>query len=163
MLCLLQIVNASGIAPAVGGKKQRSDIVQLTVGCRTLGVACSVCTAAPCKVTLQRTVLMLHILLTPAPKPVKNILAVKLHGNHHAIRHALSAHIVVLHITPINDMARAGKAVIVISSEMQEIIGTCDRAYIINEGRIAGELSHEELSQESIMKCIMDSNAKGEE
>ena len=63
----------------------------------------------------------------------------------------------------INDMARAGKAVIVISSEMQEIIGTCDRAYIINEGRIAGELSHEELSQESIMKCIMDSNAKGEE
>lgn len=63
----------------------------------------------------------------------------------------------------INDMARAGKAVIVISSEMQEIIGTCDRAYIINEGRIAGELSHAELSQESIMKCIMDSNAKGEE
>ena len=62
----------------------------------------------------------------------------------------------------INDMARAGKAIIVISSEMQEIIGTCDRAYVINEGRIAGELNRSELSQESIMKCIMDSNAKGE-
>ena len=62
----------------------------------------------------------------------------------------------------INDMAREGKAIIVISSEMQEIIGTCDRAYIINEGRIAGELNKYELSQESIMKCIMDSNAKGD-
>ena len=63
----------------------------------------------------------------------------------------------------INDMARSGKAVIVISSEMQEIIGTCDRTYVINEGKIAGELSKEEMSQENIMKCIMDSNAKGEE
>lgn len=62
----------------------------------------------------------------------------------------------------INDLARAGKAVIVISSEMQEIIGTCDRTYVINEGRIAGELSKEEMTQERIMKCIMDSNAKGE-
>ncbi|MDO5345789.1 MAG: sugar ABC transporter ATP-binding protein [Lachnospiraceae bacterium] len=62
----------------------------------------------------------------------------------------------------INELAKQGKAVIVISSEMQEIIGTCDRAYVINEGRIAGELSKEELTQESIMKCIMDSNAKGD-
>lgn len=63
----------------------------------------------------------------------------------------------------INEMAQSGKAIIVISSEMQEIIGTCDRAYVINEGRIAGELNKDELDQESIMKCIMDSNAKGEE
>ena len=63
----------------------------------------------------------------------------------------------------INDMAREGKAIIVISSEMQEIIGTCDRTYVINEGRIAGELGREEMTQERIMKCIMDSNnAKGE-
>lgn len=62
----------------------------------------------------------------------------------------------------INEMAKEGKAIIVISSEMQEIIGTCDRAYVINEGRIAGELNKEELTQESIMKCIMASNAKGE-
>lgn len=61
----------------------------------------------------------------------------------------------------INDMAREGKAVIVISSEMQEIIGTCDRTYVINEGRIAGELDKSEFSQENIMKCIMSDNAKG--
>lgn len=60
----------------------------------------------------------------------------------------------------INDLAKAGKAVIVISSEMPEIIGTCDRVYIINEGQIAGELTKEELSQERIMQCIMAHNRK---
>ncbi len=62
----------------------------------------------------------------------------------------------------INDLAKAGKAVIVISSEMPEIIGTCDRTYVLNEGQIAGELSKEELTQEGIMKCIMQHNGKGE-
>lgn len=62
----------------------------------------------------------------------------------------------------INDLAKAGKAVIVISSEMPEVIGTCDRIYVINEGKIAGELSKEEVSQEKIMKCIMQHNGKGE-
>ena len=62
----------------------------------------------------------------------------------------------------INDLAKAGKAVIVISSEMQEIIGTCDRVYVINEGEIAGELSKEEVTQEKIMSCIMAHNRKGE-
>ena len=63
----------------------------------------------------------------------------------------------------INQLAKQGKAVIVISSEMPEIIGTCDRAYVLNEGQIAGELNHEELTQERIMKCIMQhNNGKGE-
>ena len=63
----------------------------------------------------------------------------------------------------INELAKAGKAVVVISSEMPEIIGTCDRVYVLNEGHIAGELNREELSQEKIMQCIMkDNNGKGE-
>ncbi|MBR1478781.1 MAG: ATP-binding cassette domain-containing protein [Lachnospiraceae bacterium] len=62
----------------------------------------------------------------------------------------------------INDLAKAGKAVVVISSEMQEIIGTCDRVYVINEGEIAGELGKEDVSQEKIMQCIMAHNRKGE-
>lgn len=63
----------------------------------------------------------------------------------------------------INELAKSGKAVIVISSEMPEILGTCDRTYVLNEGHIAGELSKEDLSQEKIMKCIMqDNNKKGE-
>ena len=60
----------------------------------------------------------------------------------------------------INELAKSGKAVIVISSEMQEVIGTCDRVYVINEGRIAGELTKEEVTQERIMKCIMADNGK---
>ena len=60
----------------------------------------------------------------------------------------------------INDLAKAGKAVIVISSEMPEIIGTCDRVYVINEGQIAGQLSKEEVTQERIMQCIMAHNRK---
>lgn len=55
----------------------------------------------------------------------------------------------------INDLAKSGKAIIVISSEMPEIIGTCDRAYVLNEGQIAGELQKSELTQVGIMKCIM--------
>lgn len=54
-----------------------------------------------------------------------------------------------------NDLARQGKAILVISSDMPEIIGICDRAYVINEGCIAGELSKNELTQENIMKCIV--------
>ena len=60
----------------------------------------------------------------------------------------------------INDLAKAGKAVIVISSEMPEIIGTCDRVYVINEGEIAGELTKDEVTQEKIMQCIMAHNRK---
>lgn len=62
----------------------------------------------------------------------------------------------------INDLAKQGKAVIVISSEMPEVIGTSDRVYVINEGQIAGELNKSELSQEGIMQCIMAHNRKGE-
>lgn len=62
----------------------------------------------------------------------------------------------------INELAKAGKAVIVISSELPEIIGTCDRVYVINEGTIAGELSSAEVTQEKIMQCIMAHNRKGD-
>lgn len=60
----------------------------------------------------------------------------------------------------INDLAKAGKAIIFISSEMPEIIGMCDRVYVLNEGEIAGELGQEDLSQEKIMKCIISHGGK---
>ena len=46
----------------------------------------------------------------------------------------------------INELAKSGKAIIVISSEMPEIIGTCDRVYAISDGEIAGELSKRYVS-----------------
>ncbi len=60
--------------------------------------------------------------------------------------------------TIINKLADEGKSIIFISSEMPEILGICDRVYVMNDGRIVGELSREEASQESIIKCIMQSN-----
>ena len=58
--------------------------------------------------------------------------------------------------TIINELAASGKSVIVISSEMPELLGTCDRVYVLSEGEIAGELHRDELSQEAIMKLIMN-------
>lgn len=57
----------------------------------------------------------------------------------------------------INQLAADGKGVLMISSEMPELLGTCDRIYVMNEGRIVAELSKEEASQESIMRAIMRS------
>ena len=51
---------------------------------------------------------------------------------------------------------RQGKGVVVISSELPEILGICDRIYVMNQGKIVGELAGNEASQESIMKCIMN-------
>jgi len=57
--------------------------------------------------------------------------------------------------TIINQLASEGKAIILISSELPEILGVCDRIYIMNEGRIVGEMKAKEATQEKIMKCIM--------
>lgn len=55
----------------------------------------------------------------------------------------------------INGLAEQGKAVIIISSELPEILGMCDRVYVMNEGRFIGELSRAEATQESIMSLIV--------
>jgi putative multiple sugar transport system ATP-binding protein len=55
----------------------------------------------------------------------------------------------------INALADAGKAVVVISSEMPELLGICDRIYVLNEGRIVGEMAAAEASQEKIMRAIV--------
>jgi len=48
-------------------------------------------------------------------------------------------------------LANQGKAVIVVSSEMAEILGLCDRIIVMHEGQLSGELSREEATQEKIM------------
>ncbi|MBR7090143.1 MAG: sugar ABC transporter ATP-binding protein [Lachnospiraceae bacterium] len=54
-----------------------------------------------------------------------------------------------------NDLVAAGKSVIMISSEMPEILGMCDRIYVMNEGKMVAELKGSETSQELIMSHII--------
>ncbi|MDO4277012.1 MAG: sugar ABC transporter ATP-binding protein [Eubacteriales bacterium] len=53
------------------------------------------------------------------------------------------------------ELARRGYAILLISSEMPEIIGMCDRIAVMCEGRITGELSREEAAQETILELAM--------
>ena len=62
--------------------------------------------------------------------------------------------------TIINQLASEGKSVIFISSELPEILGMSDRIYVVNEGRIVGEFTRDEATQEGIMKCIMKSSGE---
>ncbi|WP_309083698.1 multiple monosaccharide ABC transporter ATP-binding protein [Chelativorans sp.] len=57
----------------------------------------------------------------------------------------------------INELAGQGKGVVMISSEMPELLGMCDRIYVMNEGAIVGELAGIEASQEKIMSMIVRS------
>ena len=55
----------------------------------------------------------------------------------------------------INDLSAEDKGVIMISSELSELLGMCDRIYVMNEGAFVGELTAEEASQERIMSLIV--------
>lgn len=57
--------------------------------------------------------------------------------------------------TIINQLAESGKAVIMISSELPEVIGMSDRIYVMSEGRITGELDGNTATPEQIMKHIV--------
>ncbi|MFT3972986.1 MAG: sugar ABC transporter ATP-binding protein [Amaricoccus sp.] len=58
--------------------------------------------------------------------------------------------------TLINALAEAGKGVIMISSEMPELLGMCDRIYVMKEGAFVGQLPGAEASQERIMRMIVN-------
>jgi putative multiple sugar transport system ATP-binding protein len=57
--------------------------------------------------------------------------------------------------TIMKDLAEQGRGILMISSEMPELLGMCDRIYVMNEGRIVGELTRAEASQERIMAMIV--------
>lgn len=62
--------------------------------------------------------------------------------------------------TIMNQLVAEGKSVLMISSELPELLGMCDRVYVMNEGKIVAELTKEEAGQEVIMSLILQS-AKG--
>jgi putative multiple sugar transport system ATP-binding protein len=58
-----------------------------------------------------------------------------------------------------NELAGQGRGIVMISSEMPELLGMCDRIYVMNEGRLVGELSRDQASQERIMALILQGRA----
>ncbi|MDU3350034.1 MAG: sugar ABC transporter ATP-binding protein, partial [Clostridium sp.] len=58
----------------------------------------------------------------------------------------------------LNELKASGKAIIMISSDLPEVLGISDRILVMSEGRISGELKREEASQESIMKLAVGMN-----
>ena len=56
----------------------------------------------------------------------------------------------------INQLAADGTAVIVVSSELLELLGICDRILVVNNGRISGEFDREHFSQDAIMQASFD-------
>jgi len=58
----------------------------------------------------------------------------------------------------INKLVGQGKSVLMISSEMPELLGMCDRIYVMNEGRMVAELLGAEATQEKIMASILRAN-----
>jgi putative multiple sugar transport system ATP-binding protein len=57
--------------------------------------------------------------------------------------------------TIINTLASEGKGIILISSEMPELLGMCDRICVMNEGAFVGEFSAAEATQEKIMRSVL--------
>ena len=62
-----------------------------------------------------------------------------------------------------NDLVAQGKSVIMISSEMPELLGMCDRIYVMNEGSMVAEMPAAEATQEKIMAAILKSEKKESE
>ena len=58
----------------------------------------------------------------------------------------------------IRELAKEGKTILLVSSEMPEIIGLCDRVIVLHEGKITSELQQSELNQEKIMEAAMGSS-----
>ena len=61
----------------------------------------------------------------------------------------------------INQLIQEGKSVIMISSELPEVLGMSDRIYVMNEGKMVGELAAEGATQEKVMSLILK-ESKGE-
>ena len=61
------------------------------------------------------------------------------------------------------DLVKKGKAVIMVSSEMPELLGMSDRIMVMCEGRLSGILGHEEVTQEEVMKFATRFSNKAKE
>ncbi len=57
-------------------------------------------------------------------------------------------------------LAEKGKAILIVSSEQKEIVGLCDRVYVMHEGRVRKELEGGEITQERIVTHALGKDEK---
>jgi ribose transport system ATP-binding protein len=57
------------------------------------------------------------------------------------------------------DLASSGVAILFVSSEMEEVLGMADRALVMHEGAITGELARDQLSEEAVMQLATGNKA----
>ncbi|WP_180888263.1 sugar ABC transporter ATP-binding protein [Ruegeria sp. THAF57] len=60
----------------------------------------------------------------------------------------------------LRDLANDGVGIVVISSELPELIGVCDRVLVVREGRISGQVTGEEMTEENIMHLASVTDAQ---
>ena len=58
----------------------------------------------------------------------------------------------------IGELVKQGLSILMISSELPELLGMCDRIYVMNAGRIVGEFDREGATQEGILKVALEAN-----
>lgn len=58
----------------------------------------------------------------------------------------------------ISDLTRKGFTILMVSSELPELLGMCDRIYVMTEGSIAGCFDRKEATQEKILKIALNMN-----
>jgi len=58
-----------------------------------------------------------------------------------------------------DQLAKEGMCILMISSDLEEILGMSDRVLVMHEGRLAGEISREQLSEEAVMRLATGANA----
>lgn len=73
----------------------------------------------------------------------------------------VGAKIEVYHL--INELAKEGKAILVITSEIPELLGICDRIIVMARGKISGSLTREEADQESVMTLAVGAEERGKQ
>ena len=61
----------------------------------------------------------------------------------------------------IDELARQGKAILVISSELEELLSLSDRVVVMREGRLTGEYARADATQENVMQAATGVDASG--
>ena len=51
-----------------------------------------------------------------------------------------------------NELVESGKSILMISSEMEEMLGMSDRIIVLHEGRVSGEILKQDFSQERVLE-----------